>query len=124
MRAGATIDAILAFLAEFGEGTVDEFMADQGKGRRAVRSAIQHERSERGTQRLRILRHVPRVGRGGKASLVYALGPGPDAPKPKALNNNQRQARYRERHRAALRVKWRVRHDSPLANNPFAGLLR
>lgn len=123
-----TRDAILELLAHYPEGmTKGEIAVELGKHERAIESAIWHDRSKFGTANIRIKKYRPMRGKGGRASPVYVLGPGPDAERPDLSgieHHRARNERYRKKNRALLNIRLRIRRGSTLAANPFAQLIQ
>lgn len=115
-----TQDLVLKTLLDEGPMTPSQLAEHTGYGIGAIRSALRllHE-----AKRVHIKGWQRSIGKRGGMGAIWELGAGRDAPKLKAEPNQVRQARYRERHRAKIRMKDRMRRDSSLANNPFAAMI-
>lgn len=127
-RAAPTRDAILALLAHYADGlTKDEIATELGKHPAAIEASIWHDRHKHGSANIRIKKYRPMRGKGGRAQAVYVLGPGPDAERPDLSDikyHRQRNERYRNKNRALLNIRLRIRRGSTLAANPFAQLIQ
>lgn len=122
-----TRDAILALLRDHPEGlTHPEIAHEMGKNQKTTEGCIRYDRERHGTANFRVLDYRPVRGKGGRFQPIIGLGPGEDAKRPRVANKRQnaraRDARYREKHRAVIRARTRVRRGQP-SLGPFAGLL-
>lgn len=117
-----TREAILAAIAAEGPMTAAELTEALGKSRQAIGGSINGMR-EHGTEFLRITSYRRQRGRGGREAPVYGLGPGQDAKRPvmdTLEESRKRQARYREKNRALIRLRTQKRRRGQV--NPFAQL--
>lgn len=59
----------------------------------------------------------------GRMAPIYGYGNGPDVKPPEPDDSKARNARWREKHRAVLRVRSSQVRGSPMVENPFAQLI-
>lgn len=127
-RAAPTRDAIVQLLQHYADGlTKDEIAAELGMHPRAIESCLHYERQKNGSTNFRIAMFKPVRGKGGRPQAVYVIGPGEDARRPdlNTVNNKrERQARYRNSHRARINARLRVMRGRVKDSNPFAQLIR
>lgn len=120
-----TREAIIELLQLHPDGlTIREIAEELQRNPVGISRTVRYDREKNGSDRFRIAgyRRVPLQT--GPASPVFALGPGPDLPRPKPAPDAMKraQARYRERNRAILRLKGQARDNRPI--NPFLQLIR
>lgn len=106
--------------------TYPEIAAELEMNQKTVEACLRYDRERRGTMNFRVLKYRPVRGKGGRFQPLIGLGPGEDAKRPRVTNKRQnaraRDARYREKNRAVIRARTRVRRGQP-SLGPFAGLL-
>lgn len=95
--------ALVAAITEHGPMTAAELADVTGLDRKQVNGAFIKARGL-GLFHIAAWRRQPPGQRGAMAP-VYNLGDQPDAPKPRARTQRERNATYRKRHRAVLRAK-------------------
>lgn len=120
-----TRDAIVDLLQLHPDGlTIREIAEELQRNPAGIIRTLRFDRDKNGSERFRIAGYRRAELQTGPASPVYALGPGPDLPRPKPARNAIREskARYRERNRALLRLKDQARDNRPI--NPFWQLIR
>lgn len=105
-------DVLLAWLESDGPLTAAELAQMTGFTRHQVDSCLIHSRKKYGTQFFRIDSYRRQVGVGGREAPLYAVGPDPDAVRPRmdtARDRKATQERYRQKNKALLRARDRKR---------------
>lgn len=118
----------MALLEDHPDGMTYAEIADElDMKQKSVEGCLRHDRKQRGTANFRVIKYRPVRGKGGRFQPIIGLGPGEDAKRPRVANKRQnaraRDARYRDKHRAVIRARTRVRRGSKTPTSPFAGLL-
>lgn len=119
-----TRTAIMQLLREHGPMTAAQITEAMHMSRQAIDAAITGARAKYGTEFFVIVGYHNQRGTGGREAPMYGPGPGEDAKRPLFGKRTVRaaDARYREKHRAVIRLKTTQRRHG--AVNPFAGLVK
>lgn len=124
-----TRQIIINALRELGPMTIHEIAEETGLPVRKVSRQICATRHMHPGKYFRVVRYQPLVGRTGKDLRVYAAEEGPDVPNKvdEAARLKARQARYRNKHRAVINARNRVRNANQagryVASSPWMGLM-
>lgn len=109
-------DLILDRLETIGPMTIQELVAETGKGRDAVRQAITRLHTERRV----FVKDWPYQGIQRTRLWALRTGHQPDAAKPAPREMPEHQRNFRERHKKLIKA----RRSVPASINPFAALYR
>lgn len=110
-------DLILEHLAEFGPATIQDLIVETGKGRDAVRKAINKLHADKRI----FIKAWPYIGMHRSRQWALRTGGQPDAPKPEPRPLSELQAEWARRNKTLLKAR---RSINAARGNPFAMLIR
>lgn len=123
MRIPPVRELLIKTLKELGPMTAAELTEATGLKRNQVDTCLVGTRKAYPKKYFIIRGWHRNYGLSGRMAPIYGYGNGPDVKPPAPDDSKARNARWRDKHRAILRVRGNQVRGSNLVSNPFAQLI-